>query len=139
VIYLDTSVLMSLLAGDAHTSRALAWLSSLQTTLIVSDLANLEVSAVLSRDLRTGRFTKSEVESALLDFDAFRAGCERLNHTVDDFVLAERVIRDVENKLAAADALHLASATNAGAELATFDMRLAEAAKGAGVELSISP
>ena len=112
---------------------------SQDTELAVSDLVNLEVCAVVSRNFRTGQLTKSQVEGALLDLDAFRASCERLNHTVDDFLLAERVVRDLATKLAAADALHLASATNAGAELATFDMRLAEAAKGAGMKLAISP
>ncbi|MGP0060221.1 MAG: PIN domain-containing protein, partial [Beijerinckiaceae bacterium] len=36
-------------------------------------------------------------------------------------------------KLAAADALHLAAAMNAGASLVTFDGRLAEAARMQGV------
>ena len=39
-------------------------------------------------------------------------------------------------KLAAADALHLASAKNAGATLATLDVRLAEAARGQGLALA---
>ena len=52
------------------------------------------------------------------------------------FLLAERLVRDFSTKLAAADALHLASAKNAGAALATFDARLAEAANGLGVALA---
>jgi uncharacterized protein len=94
---------------------------------------NLEVSAVISRCLRVGRLTKRLAEGALLDFDAIRANCERLSHGVGDFMLAERLIRDFATKLAAADALHLASAKTAGAALATFDARLAEAARGQGV------
>jgi predicted nucleic acid-binding protein len=46
------------------------------------------------------------------------------------------LVRDYSTKLTAADALHLASAKNGGARLATFDVRLAEAARAAGVELS---
>ena len=129
MIYLDASVLVSLLVADAHTDRANAWYSSLSAPVIVSDLANLEVSAVLSRDLRDGRLDRESVDAALLDFDAMRAGCERLSHRSDDFRLAERIVRDFATKLAAADALHLASAKNAGADLATFDGRLAEAAQ----------
>lgn len=136
MIYFDASVLVSLLVADANTSRASAWYSNLKASVIVSDLASLEVSAVLSRDSRTGRLTRRAAEGALLDFDAMRASCERLSHGAPDFVLAERMVRDFSTKLAAADALHLASAKNAGAALATFDTRLAEAAKGQGVEVT---
>ena len=50
--------------------------------------------------------------------------------------LADRVVRDLATKLAAADALHLATAKNAGAQLATFDQRLADGARMRGVELA---
>ena len=137
MIYLDASVLVSIILSDSHTIEARAWLTRQHTALIVSDLANLEVSAVVSRNFRAGQLTKSQVESALLDLDAFRASCEPLNHTVDDFLLAERIVRDLATKLAAPDALHVASAKNLGADLATFDVRQKEAAKGLGVALAI--
>ncbi len=136
MIYFDASVLMSLLVADAHTPKASAWYSGLSATVIVSDLANLEVCAVLSRHLRVGRLTQRGVESALLDFDAMRADCERLSHSTSDFLLAERIVRDFSTKLLASDALHLASAKNAGAALATFDVRLAEATAAHGVEVA---
>jgi predicted nucleic acid-binding protein len=137
LIYLDASVLLPLLVADAHTAQAVAWYSDLNATLIVSDLANLEVSAVVSRDLRKARFTQDAAENALLDFDAMRANCERLNHSAADFLLAQRLARDFSTKLSAADALHLASAKNAGAALATFDTRLAEAARAQGMEVAL--
>jgi uncharacterized protein len=137
LIYLDASVLLPLLAADAHTTRAVAWYSNLNATLIVSDLADLEVSAVVTRDLRRGRFTQQAAESALLDFDAMRANCDRLNHGAADFILAQRLARDFTTKLSAPDALHLASAWNVGAALATFDVRLAEAARAQGVEVAL--
>jgi predicted nucleic acid-binding protein len=136
LIYFDASVLLPLLIADAHTEKASAWYSGLSATVVVSDFANLEVNAVLSRHLRVGRLTQGEVENALLDFDAMRANCERLSHGPSDFLLAERLVRDFSTKLAAADALHLASAKNAGAALATFDARLAEAPNGQGVALA---
>jgi uncharacterized protein len=136
LIYLDASALVSLVVAEARSPRVAAWFSSQEETLIVSDLVNLEVSAVISRCLRVGRLTKRQVEGALLDFDAIRANCERLSHGLGDFMLAERLIRDFATKLAAADALHLASAKTAGAALATFDARLAEAARGQGVPVA---
>lgn len=137
LIYLDASVLIPLLVADAHTKRAVAWYSNVNATLLVGDLVNLEVSAVLSRALRVGRLTQSAAASAFVDFDAIRANCERLSHGASDFLLAERIVRDFSTKLAAADALHLVSAKNAGAALATFDARLAEAARGQGVEVAL--
>ena len=136
MIYFDASVLVSLLVADAHTEKSSAWYSGLSATVVVSDLANLEVSAVLSRHLRVGRLTQGGVESALLDFDAMRANCEWLSHGAADFLLAERMVRDFSTRLAAADALHLASAKNAGAALATLDARLAEAARARGVDVA---
>jgi predicted nucleic acid-binding protein len=109
--------------------------SGLSATVVISDFANLEVNAVLSHHLRVRRLTQGEVEDALLDFDAMRADCERLTHGAADFLLAQRLVRDFSTKLAAADALHLASAKNANAALATFDARLAEAARGHCVTL----
>jgi len=137
LIYFDASVLLSLLVADANTEKASAWYSGLSATVIVSDLANLEVSAVLSRHLRVGRLTRDGVENALLDFDAMRANCERLSHGGADFLLAERIVRDFATKLMAADALHLACVENIGAALATFDARLADAARACGVEVAL--
>jgi uncharacterized protein len=134
LIYLDASALVPLLVADAHTARVAAWHSNLTTTLIISDLANLEVSAVLSRAVRVGRLTPEAAKGALLDFDALRAGCERMGHGAADFLLAERLIRDFATKLSALDALHLATAKNADSALATFDARLAEAARAERVE-----
>ena len=125
MIYFDASVLVSLLVADAHTEKASAWYSGLSATVVVSDLANLGVSAVLSRHLRVGRLTQGGVESALLDFDAMRANCERLSHGAADCLLAERLVRDFSMKLAATHALHLASAKNAGAALAIRPVAIA--------------
>jgi uncharacterized protein len=136
LIYFDPSVLLPLLIADALTEKAGAWYSGLSATVVVSDFATLEVNAVLSRHLRVGRLTHDEVENALVDFEAMRANCERLSHTASDFLLAECLVRNFSTKLAAADALHLASAKNAGATLATLDARLAEAAQGQGVALA---
>lgn len=139
LIYLDTSILIPLFVADAHTIRAVAWYSSnADATLIVSDLVNLELSAVISRDLRKGRFTREAAENALLDFDAMRANCQRLNHGVEDYLLAQRLTRDFATKLSAPDAIHLASAINVGAAIATFDVRLAGAARAQGAEATAS-
>jgi len=136
IVYLDTSVLLSIVARDANSEKAGAWYEGLQASVIISDLADLEVCAVISRELRAKRFSRAVADRALSDFDSLRATSERSAPDAQDFALADRLVRDEALKLFAADALHLASAKNGGARLATFDLRLAEAARMAGVELA---
>jgi len=133
-IYFDASVLVSMIMADANSLRAGRWYEGLRASVIISDLANLEVSAVISREFRAKRYTRPQADKAVDDFEALRAQSERMSHGVRDFALAEQLIRDYSTKLSAPDALHLASAKNAGVALATFDARLAEAARAQGVE-----
>lgn len=104
--------------------------------MIVSDLTGLEFAAVVSRAHRMRRFDDDAAARALASFDEIRADSLPQSHGRGDLELAERLIRDFSTKLAAADALHLASAKNAGATLATLDVRLAEAARGQGVKVA---
>ncbi len=55
------------------------------------------------------------------------SNCDR-----SDMALAETLARNFDLKLAGPDALHFAMPTNHGAELVTFDARLAEAARALG-------
>jgi len=136
IVYLDASVLVSIVTLDANSERAGRWYEGLQASVIISDLANLEVCAVVSRELRTKRFSRTYADKALTDFDALRVTSERWSHSAQDSAIADRLVRDYSTKLSAPDALHLASEKNAGAELATFDKRLAEVAKGQGVKVT---
>ena len=136
IVYLDASVLLSIVALDANSARAGRWYEGVDATAIVSDLANLEVCAVVSREIRAKRFSRAAADKVLADFDALRAASESWTADAQDFALADRFVRDLATKLAAADALHLAAAKNAGAQLATFDRRLADAARLQGVELA---
>jgi predicted nucleic acid-binding protein len=83
-----------------------------------------------------GRIDVGQAEFALASFDMLRAQCLSYAHGRDDFALAELIARDFATKLLAPDALHLASAKNAGATLATFDARLADAARMQGIEVA---
>jgi len=103
----------------------------------VSDLSGLEFAAVVSRAVRTRRFDPEAAARALASFDEIRADSLPQSHGRGEFELAERLIRDFATKLAAADALHLASAKNAGAALATLDPRLAEAARAQAVDVAL--
>ena len=136
IVYLDASVLVSIVTLDANSEKAGRWYEGLVAPVIISDLANLEVCAVISREFRARRFSRASADKAFSDFDALRAASEPLSHAAQDFAIADRLVRDYSTKLSAPDALHLASAKNAGAALATLDTRLAEAARAQGVEVA---
>ena len=135
-VYVDTSLLAAAVFEEPWSEPARAWLKRTTQQLIVSDLARLEFAAVVSRAVRTGRFDDKAARRALRSFDEFRSASLPMSHASDDFDSAEQLVRDFATKLSAPDALHLASARNAGAALATFDVRLAEAARAQGVEVA---
>jgi predicted nucleic acid-binding protein len=134
IVYFDASMIVSIITFDANSARAGRWYEGVYEPVIISDLANLEVCAVISRELRSKRFSRASADKARSDFDALRATSERWSHGAQDFALADRFVRDYSTRLPAPDALHLASAKNASAASATFDERLAEAARAQGVE-----
>ena len=135
-VYLDTSVVVAILIDEPSSDLARAWFRRLDEDVIVADLAAIEFAAGISRWLRMGRIDAGQAEFALSSFDMLRAQCRVYAHGRDDFALAELLARDFTTKLLAPDALHLASAKNAGARLATFDARLAEAARASGTEVA---
>ena len=82
------------------------------------------------------RFSRTSAGKAFSDFDALRATSKRLSRSTRDFALADRLVRDYPTKLSAPDALHLASAKNAAASLASSVASEAEAARAQGVEVA---
>jgi uncharacterized protein len=134
-VYVDTSLLAAAVFEEQGSEQARAWLKRTTQQLIVSDFVRLEFAAVVSRAVRTGRFEGAAAARALMSFDEFREASLQLRHNREDFDSAEQLVRDFVTKLSAPDALHLATAKNAGAALATFDTRLAEAARAQGVEV----
>ena len=135
--YVDTSVLTAAIFEESRSATARDWLRRTRDRIIVSDLSGLEFAAVVSRAHRIRRFDTDAAARALASFDEIRADALPQSHGRGEFELAERLIRDFTTELATADALHLASAKNAGAALATLDPRLAEAARAQGVDVAL--
>jgi uncharacterized protein len=135
-IYADTSVVVAFVFDEPDSDRIRDWFRRTTQGIIVSDLVRLEFPAVVTRAIRTGRLNPSEASAALASFDLLAARSRPLRHGRADFEAAEKLVRDFTTKLAAPDALHLASAKNAGAALATFDARLADAARAQAVEVA---
>jgi len=137
-VCLDTSVIVALLIDEPSSQQVRAWLRTQDADeVVVGDLAAVEFAASASRWIRTGRIDSAKADYVLASFDILRAQCLPHTHSADDFALAELLVRDFSTKLVAPDALHLASAKNLGAALATLDERLRTAARMKGVELTM--
>jgi uncharacterized protein len=133
-IYLDASVLVPLFVADALAARAEAFLQGITEGLIVSDFASSEVSSAVARRVRTGEITAGEARSAFTALDAWAAGAaERVETVAADVRLAEGFVRRLDLPLRAPDALNIAIALRAHATLASFDFRMAAAARALGL------
>lgn len=133
-LYLDASVLVSLLVEDAHTPRADALTMGAPDCLISTWTAVEAVSAV-NRLARMGTVDPGAAADAIAAVrDRSAATAQVLATTDADMVEARRLLERTRTALRAPDALHLAIAKRAGLRLATFDDVLATAAREVGVQ-----
>ncbi len=138
-VYIDASVFVAAILNEPRSQAVRDWWKSGADPAVVSGLAILESIAVISRAVRTKRFADQEAEAALRSLDALRAECVLHRQGRGDFALAEELVRDFSTKLAAPEALHLAATINLGARLATFDLRMIEAARAREVSVQELP
>lgn len=135
-LYLDASVLVGLLVPDALSTRADALLRARRPVLLVSDFAAAEFASALSRRVRMGQLTSEKARTAFAGFDAWTAQkTRRVEIAAADVRAAEAFLRRLDLTLRAPDALHIAAAQRTGAALATFDERMAMAARALGGEV----
>jgi uncharacterized protein len=134
-VYLDTSVMIALfIDSDPFTERAKACIASNPDSLIVSDFAAAEFASAVARLTRTRRLTTDDATVLFGTFDAWKARTtEMANATTPDIAAAAAVLRRLDLNLRAPDAINIAVADRLGATLATFDDRMAAAARALGV------
>jgi hypothetical protein len=79
----------------------------------------------------------AEARLAISNFDGWRGAAVRPAETTSlDVVAAEQFLRRLDLVFRAPDALHIAIARRLGAELATFDSRMAERARALGAPVA---
>lgn len=133
-VYLDASVLVGLFTEDAFSSRADRFLRAGSAVITVSDFAGAELASAVARRVRTGELTADEAHAAFVDFDIWAPRSARRIETESvDVAQATTYVRRLDLRLRTPDALHIALAQRARASLATFDGRMATAARALGL------
>lgn len=133
-LYLDASVLVALFTNDALSERADALVARAREPFIVSDFTRAETSAAIGKKVRVGKLTAEQALAAFQDFDLWsRRNGSWVDLDPEDMIEVVPLVRRLELKLRAPDALHVTMARRLRASIATFDEGLAEAAKTVGL------
>jgi uncharacterized protein len=138
VVYLDTSVLVALVANEPSAPAIKRWLASpAAVPLCSSDWCVPEVAGALSLKVRTGQFDAAQADAA---WQAFGAACDGLVDLLPvqaaDHSTAAQMCRVPQAGLRAGDALHLAVALRCGCDaLLAFDQNLNQNALASGLQL----
>jgi predicted nucleic acid-binding protein len=136
-VYLDTSVVVPLFLPDDFKHRARQFLTT-GVSPVVSDLATAEFASVLGIRLRSRVTPEREARRALGNLDSWLHANTISAETLPvDVRLAESVLRRLDLNLRTPDAIHLAIAQRLGAELATFDIRMADCARALGISVVV--
>ena len=136
-VYLDASVLVALFTRDHLSARADAYLRSNLPVLIVSNFAAAEFSSALARRVQTAEMTPDDTRSAFSNFDAWTTRSTRQVELVAaDVAAAQAFLRRLDLNLRTPDALNIAITLRVGAELATFDGKIAASAHALGARIA---
>lgn len=137
MIYVDTSVIVSLMTTEPKTQNVTAWYAGLQEVPIAGDWLLTEFASAISIKQRTGQLSDANAKQVHKEFNVLVAGGLRLAPVSRDaFSQAAAMVKKHQQGLRAGDALHLAVALELGANsMATLDSTLAVNAKREGLEL----
>jgi predicted nucleic acid-binding protein len=132
-VYLDASVLAALFTDDPFSARADVFVSSERAGFFVSDFGAAEFASVIARHVRTNELSIGRAREALNDFDERMVQLStRVEIVSSDVRAVETMLRRLDLPLRAPDAIHIAIAQRLGAELATFDEKMAACARALG-------
>lgn len=135
-VYLDASVLVALFTHDALSTKADKYLRKAAPILIVGDFAAAEFASAIARLVWMRELTRAEAQTAFSNFDSWTArAANRVETRASDIAAAAAHIRRLDLPLRTPDALNIAVAERFGAELATFDDKMAAAARALGLKV----
>jgi predicted nucleic acid-binding protein len=137
-VYLDANVVVALLTEDPLATRAQSLLRKTNDLLIVSDYTAAEFAAVVARHVRMDGILKETAQILFQNFDDWTMRhTEAVEVTPSDLRSAEAYMRRLDINLRTPDAIHLAICSRIGAVLATFDVKMTEAAKALGIPVAV--
>lgn len=135
--YLDASVIVALFTDDVFSERAERWLALRSPVAVVSDFAAAEFASAIARLVRTGMARRDHAADAFVAFDTWADQfAERAEIHTSDVVAAAELIRRLDMPLRTPDALNIAITRRAGADLATFDSKMAASAVRMGMAVA---
>jgi len=135
--YLDTSFLWKLYVVEERSNEAVAWFNVYSGDVFVSELSDVEMATSLHR-----RFLNFEANEIYADYlnDRNVGSLKWLNVNASVYALAVERAKKYSGRfgLRSLDTIQLAIALHYEAEeMATYDDRLALAARAAGLKLSL--
>jgi uncharacterized protein len=135
MVYLDTSVAVSLLCPETTSPAALEWLAQSDEPLVSCDWIRTEFSSALAMKYRLGHLNNKMLTATQQEFEHFiHSGVRLAPVSREMFEQAAQLAAQPQSNLRAGDALHLAAALMLGAKaIATFDSHMALNAKGSGL------
>jgi predicted nucleic acid-binding protein len=137
-VYLDASVLVALFTDDALAVRADAFLRTHSPVLIVSDFAAAEFASAIARHVRMRGIKARDARRAFATFDVWIArAAGRALTTSADVACAAAFFRRLDLPLRTPDALNIAIAQRIGAEVLTFDDKMAASARALGTTVRV--
>jgi len=133
VIYVDTSLLLPVYVPEGRSEEANGILED-ASAIVISDLAVAEFHVGLARKVKLGTLTIPQSETARATFESHLSEglVQRIAMSPSHSEAAGDLAWKSPVMLRTLDALHLAVAAGLGAPVATFDGRLAEAARALG-------
>ena len=133
--YPDASVLVSAYVEETASELAEHWLDALGSDLLTTSAwCGTEIASALAKKVRTGALDRSSMDH-VLDTIRTRLAAHAKVIPIEQrhFDIAADLILRSPLALRAGDALHLAIASQAGAELVTLDRGMAEAGQALGL------
>jgi predicted nucleic acid-binding protein len=136
VVYLDTSVVVSLLTPETTSEAALQWILKSNQPIVSCDWIRTEFASALAIKFRLGQLNTKTLKATQAEFDhLIDSGVRLAPVTREMFIRAAQLAGQPKNSLRAGDSLHLAAALMLGANaMATFDSHLMANAKKAGLK-----
>jgi len=132
-IFLDTSALAKRYVQEPGSGELSGLLTSITSEIFISTLAFVEFASAMGRKLRNKEIAKAKVGEAIkeLEEDWYEVFAKI---PLEDILAEKAATIALEHSLKGADAVHLASAQVAGAELfVASDNRLIRVAKKMGI------